>query len=159
VSFYANNTFLGSDQSALHAHGDRLAAGNYALTAVATDGSGLSSTSAPVNITVNRRQRPGLRPDEQRNVSPFLNMPTTFNGAAANAFANRRFQQHANRMTPAAGLIPYTPNTPLWSDGALKTPLHRRAQQRRRHHADEQINFAPTNSWTFPAGTVFVKNV
>ncbi len=60
-------------------------------------------------------------------------------------------------MAPATGLIPYQPNVPLWSDGALKirylsVPNHGGAMT-----SDEQINFAPTGSWSFPAGTVFVK--
>jgi uncharacterized repeat protein (TIGR03806 family) len=54
-------------------------------------------------------------------------------------------------LTPSPGLIPYTVNAPLWSDGADK----------RRWLAlpgDAQITFAPTGEWKFPAGTVFVKH-
>jgi uncharacterized repeat protein (TIGR03806 family) len=54
-------------------------------------------------------------------------------------------------MTPAPFLIPYAVNSPLWSDGAAKSrwmavPGH------------AQIQFSDTREWTFPAGTVFVKN-
>jgi uncharacterized repeat protein (TIGR03806 family) len=54
-------------------------------------------------------------------------------------------------LTPSPGLIPYTVNAPLWSDGADK----------RRWLAlpgDAQITFAPTGEWKFPPGTVFVKH-
>mgnify|MGYP005842909493 CR=1 FL=1 len=51
--------------------------------------------------------------------------------------------------TPA--MVPYTVNSPLWSDGALK--------QRWVSVPDNQrVGFAPTGEWFFPAGTVFVKH-
>lgn len=62
-------------------------------------------------------------------------------------------------LTPVAGLMPYTVNAPLWSDGADK----------RRWLAVPQpgggsdpltdlIAYAPSGAWSFPAGTVFVKH-
>jgi uncharacterized repeat protein (TIGR03806 family) len=53
-------------------------------------------------------------------------------------------------LQPAAGLVPYTVNSPLWSDGALK--LRWIALP-----SNTVVSFAPTGEWTFPAGTVFVK--
>ncbi len=55
------------------------------------------------------------------------------------------------KLSPAGALIPYTVNSPLWSDGAMKSrwlvvP------------ANTVIGFAATGEWTFPAGTVFVKH-
>ena len=55
------------------------------------------------------------------------------------------------QLTPEAGLIPYTVNAPLWSDGAVKTRWMTLP-------AGTTIHFAPNGEWTFPAGTVFVKN-
>jgi len=100
-----------------------LAAGSYTLTAVATDGSGLSRTSAPVNITVtNGSGQPyGLTSPE---LFPFYNMrrpcPALFRLAAIAALA-RPACYNTPSMTPTNGLIPYSPNTPLWSDVRART--------------------------------------
>ncbi|MGQ0614538.1 MAG: PQQ-dependent sugar dehydrogenase [Planctomycetaceae bacterium] len=54
-------------------------------------------------------------------------------------------------LTPVPGLIPYDVNMPLWSDGASK----------RRWMAlpgEARIGFHPTEAWTFPQGTLFVKH-
>jgi uncharacterized repeat protein (TIGR03806 family) len=53
-------------------------------------------------------------------------------------------------MVPGDGLIPYELNVSFWSDGAHK----------RRWMAlpGGKIGFAARGEWTFPAGTVFVKN-
>ena len=55
------------------------------------------------------------------------------------------------KLEPARGLIPYTVNSPLWSDGAVKSRWLALP-------ANTVIGFAPGGEWTFPVGTVFVKN-
>ncbi|MGC9943218.1 MAG: chitobiase/beta-hexosaminidase C-terminal domain-containing protein [Verrucomicrobiota bacterium] len=162
VSFYANSTFLGSVSNlpyALTTTG--LAAGSYTLTAVATDGSGLTSTSAPVNITVNPGS--GL-PYGLTTLSPspaFFNMPTaippTLPGSVPALLSLTGVFSNTPSMIPTNGLIPYNPNVQLWSDGAAKTRYLSVPNVGSPLTADEQIAFAPTGSWTFPAGTVFVK--
>jgi uncharacterized repeat protein (TIGR03806 family) len=54
-------------------------------------------------------------------------------------------------LVPAAGIVPYGVNSPFWSDGASKkrwiaTP------------GNERIAFSSTGNFSFPAGTVFIKN-
>jgi len=158
VNFYANNIFLGSATSAPYTITTTgLGAGTYALTAVALDGSGLSRTSAPVSITVasGSGQPYGLT---NRGVTPaFFNMPTTFNGPLPALLSATGVFSNTPDMMPTNGLIPYVPNTPLWSDGALKTRYFAVPQSGSSVTPDEQIAFSPTGSWTFPAGTVFVK--
>ncbi len=158
VNFYANGAFLGSVTNlpyTLTVTG--LAAGNYTLTAVAVDGSGLSSTSAPVSITVHPGS--GL-PYGLTNIAsnpPFFNMPTTFNGALPALLSEVGIFSDTPSMTPVSGLIPYVPNTPLWSDGALKTRYLAIPKTGSPGTPGEQIAFAPTGNWSFPSGTVFVK--
>ena len=53
-------------------------------------------------------------------------------------------------LKPARGLIPYTVNSPLWSDGAVKSRWMALP-------SNTVVGFAPNGEWTFPAGTVFVK--
>jgi uncharacterized repeat protein (TIGR03806 family) len=163
VSFYANGSLLGTLSNSVDAPlyemtVPGLAAGSYALTAVATDGSGLSSTSAPVNITVNAGSGLPYGLTNTLPVSAFLNMPTTFNGTLPALLSQTgAFSDTTNRI-PAGGLIPYQPNTPLWSDGAVKSRFMALPNNGGTLTPDQQISFLPTNSWTFPAGTVFVKN-
>ncbi|HEY5345230.1 MAG TPA: PQQ-dependent sugar dehydrogenase, partial [Verrucomicrobiae bacterium] len=54
-------------------------------------------------------------------------------------------------LSPANFLIPYTVNSPLWSDGAVKKRWFTIP-------TNTVIGFTATGEWTFPAGSVFVKN-
>ena len=138
-----------------------LAPGSYALTVVATDGSGLTSTSAPVNITVNPAS--GL-PYGQTSLTPspaFFNMPTVIPpalpGSVPTKLSLTGVFSNTPAMIPTNGLIPYNPNVQFWSDGAVKTRYLSVPNTGSPLTSGEQIAFAPTGSWTFSAGTVFVK--
>lgn len=99
--------------------------------------------------------------DSRDPIGPFLNniMPPT-NGAfpfppvlsATGAFSN------VANLIPTTGLIPYTVNSPLWSDAALKTRWVAVPNDGPPYTTDEQISFVPQGEWTFPNGTVFVKH-
>ena len=54
-------------------------------------------------------------------------------------------------LVPADFLIPYTVNSPLWSDGAVKTRWFTIP-------TNTVIGFSANGEWTFPAGSVFVKH-
>jgi hypothetical protein len=158
VDFYAGGAYLGSVSNApytLTATG--LAAGSYALNAVATDGSGLSSTSAPVNITVGTGSGQPYGLTNRAPVPAFFNMPTTFNSSIPLQLSQTGVFSNTPSMTPTNGLVPYQPNVPLWSDGAQKIRYLAVPNNGGTITPDQQIAFAPTGTWTFPAGTVFVK--
>jgi len=164
VDFYANDTRLGTLHDSVYAPvfaltTTGLAPGTYALTAVATDGSGLASTSAPVSVTITAGSgRPyGLAANSP--VAAYLGLPATFNGTLPPLLSGTGVFADTAARTPAAGLIPYTLNQPMWSDGAvavnyLAVPRHAGPLT-----PDEQIRLRTTNAWVFPAGTVFVKNL
>jgi uncharacterized repeat protein (TIGR03806 family) len=163
VEFYSNDRLLGTLSNSIYAPiyaltAAGLEAGNYSLTAIATDGSGLTATSAPVNFTIMAGSgKPyGLT---HRGITPaFLNMPATFNGTLPPLLSGTgAFADTASR-TPAAGLIPYGLNLPMWSDGAIKSCYLAVPSNGGLITPDEQMRLHLTNSWTFPAGTVFIKN-
>ena len=55
-------------------------------------------------------------------------------------------------LTPAPGVVPYSVNVPFWSDGALKSRWFSVP------NTNLTIGFGPTNNWTFPTGTVWIKH-
>jgi uncharacterized repeat protein (TIGR03806 family) len=162
VDFYTNNIFLASVSNSPYAPlyavtATGLAAGNYTLTAVAVDGSGLSN-SAVAAITVTNGSGLPYGLTSNAPVAAFLNMPATFAGALPPLLSGTGAFSNTTNRTAANGLIQYVPNTPLWSDAAVKTRYMAVPNNGGAVTPDEQIKFTPTNSWTFPAGTVFVKN-
>ena len=98
--------------------------------------------------------------DTREPIGPYLNntMPP-FDGAFAFPVvlsATGAFSDVPN-VIPTEGLIPFAVNSPLWSDGALKSRWMAVPNDGPPYGPDEQIDFAPTGEWTFPNGTVFVK--
>jgi hypothetical protein len=158
VDFYANSLYLGSISNAPYTLTTTgLAAGNYSLAAVATDGSGLSSTSAPVNVTVTAATGLAYGLSTRATVPAFYNMPTTFAGSLPPLLSQTGVFTNTPGLTPSPGLIPYQPNVPLWSDGALKIRYLAVPNNGGVITPNQQITYAPTGSWSFPAGTVFIK--
>jgi uncharacterized repeat protein (TIGR03806 family) len=77
--------------------------------------------------------------------------PVTINLKMPKQLSQIKAFSDLTNLVAAHGLIPYSVNAPLWSDGALK----------RRWIAvpnGQKIKFSPKDSFSFPAGTVFIKN-
>ena len=159
VSFYANNALLGALSNAPYVFtATGMAPGSYSLTAVAVDGSGLSGTSAPVNITVSAGSGLAYGLTTRPLAPAFYNMPSNFNGLLPTKLSQTGVFADTPNIVPATGLIPYAPNTPLWSDGALKTRWMALPFDGTFNTPNQQIGFAPTGEWAFPTGTIFVKH-
>jgi mono/diheme cytochrome c family protein len=99
--------------------------------------------------------------DSRAPIGPYLNnvMPPA---TGAFAFppvlsATGAFSNLAN-LAPSTGLIPYTVNSPLWSDAAIKTRWVAVPNDGPPYTGGEQIGFVPVGEWGFPDGTVFVKH-
>jgi len=61
-------------------------------------------------------------------------------------------------LTPITGIIPYRTNSPLWSDRALKQRWLAVPNDGSYDTPAEQVIFKNRDSWSFPAGTVFIKH-
>lgn len=159
VTFYTNGILAGSISNtpyALTVTG--LPAGSYTLAAMATDGSGLTGTSAPVTITVKSASGAPYGLTNHAFAPAFYNMPETYiSGPIPALLSETGVFSNTPAMIPANGLIPYVPNTPLWSDSALKIRYMSVPNNGQANTPAQQIGFAPTGQWSFPSGTVFVK--
>lgn len=61
-------------------------------------------------------------------------------------------------LVPAAGVVPYNVNSPLWSDAAAKARWIALPNDGVHDTPAEKIQFKPEGNWTFPQGTVFIKH-
>ncbi len=164
VKFFANDRLLGELSQSLYAPTyalttTGLAAGSYALTAIVTDGSGLSGTSAPVQITVTAGSGQPYGLTNRVKVVPFLKMPASFGDAVPTLLSGTGVFGDIAARTPVAGLIPYHLNAPMWSDGAVANHFMAVPNRGDTITPDEQLRLRPTGFWKFPDGTVFIKNL
>ncbi|MCB1211462.1 MAG: hypothetical protein KDK97_19205, partial [Verrucomicrobiales bacterium] len=72
--------------------------------------------------------------------------------SATGAFAD------LSTLTPARGVIPYTVNSPLWSDNALKQRWIALPGTDAPYAASERVTFHADSEWDYPVGTVFIKH-
>ncbi|MGH1363701.1 MAG: NPCBM/NEW2 domain-containing protein, partial [Calditrichia bacterium] len=63
-----------------------------------------------------------------------------------------------NTLTPIPGIIPYTVNSPLWSDRAEKKRWIALPNDGNHNIPSEQIVFDSEDNWQFPPGTVMIKH-
>jgi uncharacterized repeat protein (TIGR03806 family) len=80
-----------------------------------------------------------------------LPMPANDRGTIPRLLSQTGVFRDVANLTPEGILIPYDLNVPFWSDGAAKTRWACVPP-------GELIHFSPTGEWSFPPGTVFVKN-
>jgi len=161
VDFYLGAVFMGTATVAPYTVTlTNVAAGSYNLTAKATDSSTLSTTSTAIPITVNTGSGTPYGQNALTAVSAYLNgaLPSTGAGNFPPLLSQLGAFSNLTTLTPSNTLVPYSPISPLWSDSAIKTrwmavPNNGSGT----YTADQQISFAPTGDWTFPNGTVFVK--
>ena len=66
--------------------------------------------------------------------------------------------KNLNTLTPEDGIIPYTVNAKLWSDGAIKKRWIAIPNDGTHNTAAEKISFNERSEWAFPEGTVIIKH-
>ena len=159
VNFYANSTLIGSVASSPYTLTTTgLGQGTYAITAVASDPTGLMGTSAPVNITVTAGSGLPYGLTTRGTLAPFLNLPGTINGTLPALLSQTGVFTNTPNMNVAGGFVSYNVNVPLWSDAAVKTRWLGVPNNGAPYSPSQQVGFAATGEWTFPTGTIFVKH-
>lgn len=61
-------------------------------------------------------------------------------------------------LTPAAGVLPFDLNSPLWSDNAVKQRWIAVPNNGAPYDTTETVAFNATSEWSYPAGTVLIKH-
>lgn len=117
-----------------------------ALALVVGGGIGFSYAALPAGL------------DSRANIATYLDaaLPSTTAGSMPSLLSQTGAYSNLSARTPHAGLIPFGVNSALWTDNSLKSrfiglPYDGTA-------GAPKIGFTTTGAWTFPNGTVFVKN-
>jgi len=113
----------------------------------------LTGASAPAAFGIDPRNGDVLIAQLGNNQIGRLDYNSTSNGPplpatldATGAFSN------LTNLTPNAGIIPYDINVPFWSDNAIKSRWFSLP------NTNLTIDFNPTNNWSFPTNSVWIKH-
>ncbi len=110
-----------------------------------------ASSLAPVPKAALYRHAKAYGLNGRGGAEPYLKMPRNERDFLPQTLSQTGAFQDVASMTLAPGAIGYDVNSPLWSDGALK-------QRWVFVPEGTTIEFDPSEPWTYPAGTVFVKH-
>lgn len=93
-------------------------------------------------------------------VAPYMNgnMPATDSPAVPALLSLTGTFTNTAALTAAPSLLPYSVNSPFWSDGADKNRFVAVPNDGPPYSGAEVVNFSPSGEWSFPNGTVFVKH-
>ncbi len=111
--------------------------------------SGLTASSpATASFTINGTAAYGL---PLRDAVSGIALPQNLGTAPPATLSETGVFSDVATLSPRDGIIPYTVNTPLWSDSAAK-------QRWIALPGSAQISFQATGEWSFPGGTVLIKH-
>lgn len=159
VSFYLGNRLLANVLTSPYTFTvTGLGVGNYSVTAVVADVTGLKATSAPVNINIKSGSGLPYGLAVRPGASAYFNLPTAFNGNLPPVISQSGVFTDTPSRTIATGFIPYQPLVQFWSDNAIKSRFFAVPYSDGLVKPDHQIAFSRDGEWSFPAGSVFVKN-
>jgi hypothetical protein len=133
--------------------------GTYSFTARATDDGGATFTTGAATIYVNAGAGGPYGLTNRYPAPPFLNLPSTAYGPMPTNLSQTGVFADTPTLRPSTNLIPYSPIVPFWVDGSVQTRWFVVPNNRAPYTANQQIGFAPTGEWTFPAGSVLVQHL
>ncbi len=101
--------------------------------------------------------------DPRTSIGAYMNgmLPTLTSQSMPATLSQTGVMTSTPLRTPHPGFVPYELNSPLWTDGADKSraiAIPYSSADPNDPIASPRIGFAPTGSWTFPNGTVIIKN-
>jgi len=121
---------------------------NATVRAIAQRAGFADSGVATATFAINGNQPYGLA---FRDPVVGVNLPGTLTSAPPATLSGTGLFANTGNLTPKAGIVPFTVNSPLWSDGAFKARFIALP-------GTSTIGFATNGEWTFPGGTVLVKH-
>ena len=137
----SSNTLIARSQLPVTAYGETEAGEVYVLSFEGPAGKDIRKLNFG---TVFNLQKGGIYRFARREVAEKKSKPFPRKLSETGFFTNMK------TLEPAAGLIPYDVNVPLWSDGAAKDRYIALP-------AGGKVKFSATGHWQFPVGTVMVK--